>query len=114
MTKARSALIIGGGHNGLVCAALLARKGLAVTLCEARNAVGGGLAPRSLNGQDAPGLVHSHMPLHPTVLRELGVKPEPTQQDASHTIALGADGLHIHLTPDRASGSGISAQDAHT
>jgi phytoene dehydrogenase-like protein len=112
MTKARSALIIGGGHNGLVCAALLARKGLAVTLCEARNAVGGGLAPGNLNAQSAPGLVHSHMPLHPTVLKELGVKPDPAQQEESDTIALGTDGQHIHLTPDRASGSGISAQDA--
>jgi len=35
------ALIIGGGHNGLVCAAYLARAGLKVTVLERRHIVGG-------------------------------------------------------------------------
>jgi phytoene dehydrogenase-like protein len=35
------ALIIGGGHNGLVCAAYLAGAGLKVTVLEARGVVGG-------------------------------------------------------------------------
>src|SRR5437667_5402528 len=35
------ALIIGGGHNGLVCAAYLAAAGLRVTVLERRHIVGG-------------------------------------------------------------------------
>lgn len=35
------ALLIGGGHNGLVCAAYLARAGLKVTVLERRSVVGG-------------------------------------------------------------------------
>jgi len=35
------ALIIGGGHNGLVCAAYLASAGLKVTVLERRAVVGG-------------------------------------------------------------------------
>ncbi|WP_454829888.1 phytoene desaturase family protein [Pseudoxanthomonas wuyuanensis] len=35
------ALLIGGGHNGLVCAAYLARAGLKVTVLERRHIVGG-------------------------------------------------------------------------
>jgi phytoene dehydrogenase-like protein len=37
----RRAVIIGGGHNGLVCAFYLARAGLDVTVCERRAVVGG-------------------------------------------------------------------------
>jgi phytoene dehydrogenase-like protein len=41
MTKACDALIIGGGHNGLVCAFYLARAGLSVRVVERRAVVGG-------------------------------------------------------------------------
>jgi phytoene dehydrogenase-like protein len=37
----RKAVIIGGGHNGLVCAFYLARAGMDVTVCERRGVVGG-------------------------------------------------------------------------
>lgn len=40
-TQKGDALIIGGGHNGLVCAFYLAKAGLKVTVCEARGVVGG-------------------------------------------------------------------------
>ncbi len=35
------AIVVGGGHNGLICAAYLARAGLATTVVEARPEVGG-------------------------------------------------------------------------
>jgi len=41
MTKTYDALIIGGGHNGLVCAFYLARAGLKVRVLERRHVVGG-------------------------------------------------------------------------
>ena len=41
MTKKYDALIIGGGHNGLVCAFYLAKAGLKVRIVERRNVVGG-------------------------------------------------------------------------
>jgi phytoene dehydrogenase-like protein len=37
----RAAIVIGGGHNGLVCAFYLARAGFAVTVLERRGVVGG-------------------------------------------------------------------------
>jgi phytoene dehydrogenase-like protein len=40
-TKAADAIIIGGGHNGLVCAAYLAAAGRRVTVLERRQVVGG-------------------------------------------------------------------------
>ena len=41
MSDQHDALIIGGGHNGLVCAFYLARAGLHVRIVEAREIVGG-------------------------------------------------------------------------
>lgn len=41
MTKSYDALIIGGGHNGLVCAFYLARAGLKVRILERRDVIGG-------------------------------------------------------------------------
>src|SRR5688572_29821925 len=37
----KDAIVIGGGHNGLVCAAYLAAAGLKVTVLERRSVVGG-------------------------------------------------------------------------
>lgn len=37
----KSAIIVGGGHNGLVCAAYLAKTGVTVTVVEARQQLGG-------------------------------------------------------------------------
>lgn len=41
MTRARTAVVIGGGHNGLVCAFYLAKAGLKVSVLERRGVVGG-------------------------------------------------------------------------
>src|ERR1700730_9933838 len=43
------ALIIGGGHNGLVCAAYLAAAGLKVTVLERRAVVGGAAVTEELH-----------------------------------------------------------------
>jgi phytoene dehydrogenase-like protein len=41
MARSRDVVIIGGGHNGLVAAAYLARNGLDTVVCERRDVVGG-------------------------------------------------------------------------
>ena len=35
------AVVIGGGHNGLICAALFAKVGARVVVCEKRETTGG-------------------------------------------------------------------------
>jgi phytoene dehydrogenase-like protein len=58
-----SAVVVGGGPNGLAAAALLAVEGVAVTLLEAAGEVGGGT--RSREGI-VPGLLHDHCSaIHP-------------------------------------------------
>src|SRR6201999_3341429 len=66
------ALIIGGGHNGLVCAAYLAAGGLKVTVLERRGVVGGAAVTEEFH----PGFRNSVAAytvslLNPKVIRDL-------------------------------------------
>jgi len=49
-------VVVGGGHNGLVCAGYLAKAGIRVLVLEARPVVGGGCATDQLT---APGFTHN-------------------------------------------------------
>ena len=46
MTDRYDAIVVGAGHNGLVCAALLARTGKQVLVLEANDQVGGAAVTR--------------------------------------------------------------------
>src|SRR6202035_1025652 len=66
------ALIIGGGHNGLVCAAYLAAAGLKVTVLERRAVVGGAAVTEEFH----PGFRNSVAAytvslLNPKIIRDL-------------------------------------------
>src|ERR1700735_5053242 len=68
----RDVVIIGGGHNGLVCAAYLAAAGLKVTVLERRNVVGGAAVTEEFH----PGFRNSVASytvslLNPKVIRDL-------------------------------------------
>jgi phytoene dehydrogenase-like protein len=70
--EARDALIVGGGHNGLVCAAYLAAAGLKVTVLEARPVVGGAAVTEEFH----PGFRNSVAAytvslLNPKIIRDL-------------------------------------------
>ena len=79
------AVIIGGGHNGLVCAAYLAAGGLKVTVLERRDVVGGAAVTEEFH----PGFRNSVAAytvslLNPKVIRDLdlgrhGLKMIPCQ-----------------------------------
>ncbi len=71
-SAAYDAIVVGGGHNGLVAAAYLARAGLSTLLLERRRTLGGTVETRVLDdGSRAPGLFHTVGRLRPAVHREL-------------------------------------------
>ncbi|HWG38400.1 MAG TPA: NAD(P)/FAD-dependent oxidoreductase [Terriglobales bacterium] len=70
----RDALIIGGGHNGLVCAAYLAQAGLKVTVLERRHLVGGCVVTEEFHpGFRNSGAAYTVSLLNPKVIRDLAL-----------------------------------------
>jgi phytoene dehydrogenase-like protein len=68
------AVVVGGGHNGIVAGAYLARAGLRTLVLEKRATLGGTVETRPLgDGKRAPGLFHTVGRLRPSVARELGL-----------------------------------------
>ena len=71
-SKKRDVIVIGGGHNGLVSAAYLAKQGLDVTVLERRHIVGGAAVTEEM----IPGFKFSRASylaglLRPAVIEEL-------------------------------------------
>lgn len=72
MASRSDVVVIGGGHNGLVAAAYLAKAGRKVTLLEAGDRVGGTLRTTSpTEGVTAPGITHTVGRLRPSVVKDL-------------------------------------------
>ena len=114
MTDSFDNIIIGAGHNGLVCAAYLARAGRSVLVLEANEQVGGAAITREF----APGFsvsagAHLLCLFSPDIVSDLGLDGYGLNLAASdlNTVALSADGNHLTLDGDHADGAGLSESD---
>ncbi len=109
-----TAVVVGGGPNGLAAAITLARGGMEVTLLEAGDTVGGGL--RSFEAI-VPGLVHDHCAaIHPMAVgspflatldcERLGLNWRSAELDCVHPLDDGSAGVLHRSVADTAAGMG--------
>lgn len=105
MTTTPDVLIIGAGHNGLVCAAYLAAAGLKVRVVERRNIVGGAAVTEEFH----PGFRNSTASytvslLNPKIIEDLDLynhRLRIVERDISNFWPLGASrGEYLKLTFD--------------
>jgi len=113
MTKQTDAIVIGAGHNGLVCTAYLARAGMNTLCLESSGAAGGMSAQRTIaDNYHFPGLAHAAYPVSAAIRRDLKLDQfgyEPGV--AIETIALDPDGRHLTIGPDGIAGEELSESD---
>lgn len=113
MTNRYDAIIVGAGHNGLVCATLLAKSGKNVLVLEANEQVGGA----SITREFAPGYfvsacAHLLYQLQPQVRKELNLSPVLASENMA-TIALDESGQHVRLSGDEVSGVSDADQKSY-
>jgi|APSaa5957512493_1039668.scaffolds.fasta_scaffold01891_4 phytoene dehydrogenase-like protein len=107
-------IVVGGGHNGLVCANYLARSGRSVLVLEANDSFGG--AASTLEFADnfrVSACAHWLNQLNPKVLAELDLENHGLKLAARdlNTISLAKDGNHLTLRSDGIEGVAVSELD---
>ena len=104
-------IIVGGGHNGLVCAAYLARGGQKVLLLEAGDSLGGLAATREFHPGFRVSVAHSLNQFSRRIATELNLAHHGFEGVGEPLPTTGLDRAGQHVQVHRGEVSGVSEQD---
>ena len=112
--KTYDSIIIGAGHNGLVCAAYLAQNGQKVLLLESAAKPGGLAASREFHPGFKASVAHSISHFPQKIIKDLQLESHgfKARTEPLPTIGLGTDGNHVIL--QKGAVAGVSEKDANS
>ena len=107
------AIIIGAGHNGLICASYLAKAGKNVLVLDARNEPGGCASTREFTpGHHVSDCAQWLSQFDQSIVKDLDLKAAGLKLGKPKTtISLQSDGDHLVLDGDTISGAGVDSAD---
>ena len=108
-------IIIGGGHNGLVCSAYLAKKGHHVLVLEASDNLGGLAETREFHPGFKASVAHSISNFSTKVAKDLNLSAYGFTSGAAPmtTVGLNASGEHVTLTGLEVEGVGVEDVESY-
>jgi len=111
--KNYDSIIIGAGHNGLVCASYLAKAGQRVLVLEASRQVGGLAACREFHPGFQASVAHNVGHFSAKIAKELDLSAHGYAPRAMRRVGLAADGQHVTIENASLSGAGDGDQRAY-
>ena len=103
-----NSIIIGAGHNGLVCAAYLAKKGQSVLVLESSDRPGGLAATREFHPGFRASVAHSVNHFPRKIVKDLGLDAHGlgASTEPLPTVGLSPDENHVVLSQNKLTGVG--------
>ena len=107
-------IIIGGGHNGLVCSAYLAKKGHHVLVLEASDNLGGLAETREFHSGFKASVAHSISNFSTKVAKDLNLSAYGFTSGATPLTTVGLNASGEHVTLNGLGVEGVSVEDVES
>lgn len=107
-------IIIGGGHNGLVCSAYLAKKGHHVLVLEASDNLGGLAETREFHPGFKASVAHSISNFSTKVAKDLNLSAYGFTSGATPLTTVGLNASGEHVTLNGLGVEGVSVEDVES